>query len=159
METSRPNAQLARLEALYRDERGPMLALAVLIVGSRAHAEEIVHDAFATVGERWDTIENPGGYLRTTVVNGCRMALRRRKLEHRHVDASNAPVDELDSPSELVELRLALDALSDRERAVVVLRYFTDVPDAEIASLLGCRIGTVRSLAHRALRTLRKELT
>jgi RNA polymerase sigma factor (sigma-70 family) len=136
-----------------------MLGLAVLLVGSRAQAEEIVHDGFATVGERLDAVANPGGYLRATVVNGCRMALRRRELERRHASVTPAALSALDAPSEVVELHCALDALSARERAVVVLRYFADVPDDEIANVLGCRLGTVRSLAHRALRTLRRELT
>ncbi len=144
------------LAALYEQEQPAMLRVACLLVGSRAIAEEIVHDAFVTVGERWARIDNPGGYLRTTVVNGCRMSLRRRATERRH-----APIGELtvDAPAELVELRAALEQLTERERVVIVLRYFVDLPDAEIAAALGCRRATVRSLVHRALRTLRKELS
>ena len=92
----------------------------------------------------------------STVVNGCRMALRRRATERRHAGDTTARID---APTELVELRDALDRLSERERAVVVLRYFVDLPDPEIAELLGCRPTTVRSLVHRSLRKLRKELS
>ncbi|MGZ4796001.1 MAG: RNA polymerase sigma factor [Acidimicrobiia bacterium] len=158
MTRSSSDAGRVRLEALYRDEQAPMLALAVLLVGSRAQAEEIVQDAFAAVGERLDGVDNPGGYLRTTVVNGCRMALRRREIEQRHAGTDRTELHPIDAPHELVELREALDALTERQRTVVVLRYFADAPDDEIASVLGCRPGTVRSLVHRALRTLRKEL-
>jgi RNA polymerase sigma factor (sigma-70 family) len=146
----------ADLEALFRREHAAMLRLAALLVGSRAQAEEIVQDAFAAVGERWDSLANPGGYLRTAVVNGGRMALRRRDTERRHVLAVPG-VD--DMPTELVELRHALDCLGERARTAVVLRYFADLPDAEIAELLRCREVTVRSIIHRALRSLRKELT
>lgn len=133
-----------------------MVRLAALLVGSRALAEEIVQDSFITVGERWAQLDNPGGYLRSTVVNACRMALRRRAIERRHAHDA-APM--VDAPTELVELRDALDRLSERQRAVVVLRYFADVDDAEVARLLGCRTSTVRSLARRSLLKLRKELS
>ena len=144
------------LAALYEREHAPMLRLACLIVGSRAIAEEIVHDAFAAVGTRWDQLENPGGYLRTTVVNGCRMALRRRATERRHAHVQPRAID---APTELVELRSALDRLPERGRAAIVLRYFADLPDDEIAVLLDCKVATVRSIVHRALQILRKELS
>jgi RNA polymerase sigma factor (sigma-70 family) len=144
------------LAGLYERERAPMLHLACLLVGSRAIAEEIVHDAFIVVGERWEELEKPGGYLRSTVVNGCRMALRRQATEHRYAYSDAATID---APTELIELRSALDRLSERGRAAIVLRYFVDLPDAEIAKLLGCRVATVRSIVHRSLHTLRKELS
>jgi len=59
-------------EALYADEAKAMSRLAYLMVGSPEQAQELVHDAFARLYERWDTVDNPGAYLRTTVVNGCR---------------------------------------------------------------------------------------
>ena len=65
----------------------------------------------------------------------------------------------VDAPTELIELRFALDRLSERGRAAIVLRYCVDVTDAVIAELLGCRVATVRSIVHRSLRTLRKELS
>jgi RNA polymerase sigma factor (sigma-70 family) len=144
------------LDALFRRERQPLVRVAVLLVGSAAQAEEIVQDAFAVVGERWDAIDNPGGYLRTTVVNGCRMALRRRALEQRHPGDVPVPVD---GPAELVELHGALDALGERARTAIVLRYFVGLSDSEIATVLDCRVATVRSTIHRELRALRKELS
>ena len=89
-------------------------------------------------------------------LNACRMALRRRAIERRYPHDAASVVD---APTELVELHDALDRLSDRQRAVVVLRYFADASDAEVAQLLGCRTSTVRSLARRSLLKLRKELT
>lgn len=133
-----------------------MVRLAALMVGSRAIAEEIVQDAFASVSERWDGLHRPGGYLRTAVVNGCAQALRRRSVEDRHRMVEPAVPDEI--PERLIELRSALDRLTDRQRIVVVLRYFADLSDREIARALDVRPATVRSLAHRALNALRREL-
>ena len=133
-----------------------MVRLAALMVGSRAIAEEIVQDAFAAVSERWGGLDRPGGYLRTAVVNGCAQALRRRSVEDRHRIVELAPADEI--PERLIELRSALDRLNHRQRIVIVLQYFADLPDREIAQTLGVRQATVRSLAHRALTALRREL-
>ena len=134
-----------------------MLRLGILLVDSHAVAEEIVQDAFAVVAQRWSDLERPGAYLRTSVVNGCRMGLRHRDAQRR-LDPAEL-VMPVDAPTELIELHVALSALPERQRLVVVLRYFQDLPDAEIAELVECRPATVRSLAARALRTVRKELT
>ena len=143
-------------ERLFVAERMPMVRLAALLVGSRAVAEEVVQDAFASVSERWDGLDRPGGYLRTAVVNGCAQVLRRRSVEDRHRPVTLEIPDEI--PERLIDLRSALDRLSNRQRIVVVLRYFVDVPDDEIARTLDVRPSTVRSLARRALAVLRKEL-
>ena len=146
----------ADLESLFVVERVPMVRLATLMVGSRAIAEEVVQDAFATVSERWDGLDRPGAYLRTVVVNGCAQTLRRRSVENRHRPVRLEDSDEI--PIRIIELRSALDRLNDRQRMVVVLRYFADVPDDEIARALGVKPSTVRSLAHRALAVLRRDL-
>lgn len=146
------------LTNLVADERTAMIRLAVLLVGSRAIAEEIVQDAFAAVGERWRELERPGAYLRTAVVNGCRGVLRRRKVEERHLAHLESEPTTVDLPVHLIELRDALRALTERQRVVVVLRYFVDLPDEDIATMLSCRPSTVRSLTRRALAVLRKEL-
>lgn len=134
-----------------------MLRMATLLVGSAAVAEEIVQDAFVVVSRRWSSLDRPGAYLRTTVVNGCAQVLRRRDAEGRAL-AARLPAPEVELPSRLIELRDALDRLDERQRILVVLRYFVDIPDDEIADVLGVRPSTVRSLAHRALKVLRKEL-
>ncbi len=145
------------LGELFARERAPMLRLAVLMVGSAQIAEEVVQDAFEAVGVRWGSLDRPGGYLRTCVVNGCRAVVRRRELERRVAGEAvpRAPV----GPDHLAELRDALDRLGERQRTVIVLRYFVDVSDDEIAAVLDCRPATVRSLAHRALAVLREELS
>lgn len=134
-----------------------MVRMAALLVGSSSLAEEIVQESAITVRERWASIDQPGAYLRTTVVNACGATLRRRRVEQRHQPAlAVAQIEQF--PTELLELRRALDSLNDRQRSVVVLRYFVDIHDDEIAALLGVRPSTVRSVARRAFATLRKEL-
>ncbi len=145
------------IAALYDVERVPMLGLATLMVGSSHLAEEVVHDAFAQIATRWAELDNPGGYLRTTVVNGCNSLLRRRATQRR-LDPPTAVIPS-EAPTELVELYEALATLPMRQRSVLVCRYLIDLPDDEIAASLGCTSSTVRSLAHRGLHALQKELS
>lgn len=138
---------------LYRERYEPMVRLAYLFTGSRAIAEELVQDAFVNVHRSWSRATNPPAYLRTAVVNACRSWGRRRTLElHR----KPAPPD----PSLLVadEMWDALQVLPMRQRAAIVLRFYEDLPDAQIAELLGCKEATVRTAIHRGLARLRKEI-
>jgi RNA polymerase sigma-70 factor (sigma-E family) len=136
---------------LYRAERVAMVRLAFLLTGGDAAAEELVHDAFLSLHRRWDRVENPGGYLRTTVVNACRSHQRRHAIGDRVLPRSVPDV--IDAPDELAD---AIGRLPERQRAAVVLRYYADLPEAEIAATLGCGIPAVKSLLHRALGTLRE---
>ena len=147
----------ADVSRLFAAERVPMVHLATLLVGSPAVAEELVQDAFMAVTKQWDRLDRPGAYLRTSVVNRCKSALRRRAVESRYRTLVSEESD-YGIPEQLMELRDALACLSDRQRIVVVLRYFADMADADIAEALGARPATVRSLAHRAMAVLRKEL-
>lgn len=152
----RPQAP-AGFADLYERERAPMIRLASLIVGSSETAEDVVQEAFIAVEQRWSQLDRRGAYLRTSVVNGCRAVMRHRQVRQRHAAAPPSRQND-DLPTHLVELRDALDHLTERQRIVVVLRYFVDIPEAEIAEHLGCRPSTVRSLNRRALQALRKEL-
>ena len=144
-------------DGLFSARRVPMVRLATLLVGSAAIAEEVVQDAFAAVSERWDTVDRPDAYLRRSVINGCAGVLRRQSIEQRS-RSGRVEVPDGDLPEQLIDLRRALDRLTDRQRMVVVLRYFADLPDDEIAEALGVRPATVRSLAHRAIVALREEM-
>jgi len=139
---------------LFEAERVPMVRLAYLLVGDEGLAEEVVQDAFAEVYERWDRLDNPGGYLRTCVVNGCRRRQRRRATERRHLEAADRRAPAHDP--EARELLDALAALPAGWRAVVVLRFYAGLTQEEIAEALGMRLGTVKSSLHRGLAQLRE---
>lgn len=138
--------------ALYAEAYLPMVRLAHLITGSNAVAEDLVQDAFVRIHRRYGSLDNPGGYLRVAVVNACRSWQRRRVLERARTPRASATHVDLEHR----DLEDALSALSARQRAAVVLRFYEDLPEAEIARLLGCRPGTVKSLLSRALEQLRE---
>lgn len=146
------------ITSLFLAERSGLVRMATLMVGSAGVAEEIVQDAFVAIEPKWANLERPGAYLRTTVVNGCAQVLRRRDAEQRALQ-SRLPKADLVLPVHLVELRDALDKLSDRQRIVIVLRYFVDIHDDDIADALSISPSSVRSLTKRALTVLRKELS
>lgn len=143
--------------ALFHAERDGLVRMATLMVGSAAIAEEVVQDAFAGVAPRWESIDQPGAYLRRSVVNGCAQVLRRRDAERRAID-SQVPRPDVALPTRLIELSDALDQLNERQRLVVVMRYFVDMHDDDIAEALDLKASSVRSLARRAMAILRKEL-
>ena len=138
---------------VFRRESEAMVRVAFLMVRSAPQAEEIVHDAFTRLLERWDRVPQPGAYLRTCVVNGCKDVFRRRALERRRMAAEPAqePVD-----LEADHLADALAALPVKRRAAIVLRYYDGLSEAEIANVLRVRPGTVKSLVHRGLLQLRE---
>jgi RNA polymerase sigma-70 factor (sigma-E family) len=142
------------LEELWAERRPGLLRLAYLLTGSRAVAEDVVQDAFVQLHRKWSGVRAPAPYLRTSVVNGCRMHHRGRSREQ-------ARFAELVGDAVQPETPVVLDALVHlpyRQRAALVLRYYEDRPEAEIADLLGCRPATVRSLVHRGLAALREAM-
>ncbi|MBK5287423.1 MAG: sigma-70 family RNA polymerase sigma factor [Acidimicrobiia bacterium] len=141
----------ALLDATYRTEAPTLLRVAYLITGSRESAEDAVHDTFLRCRDRLAELDHPPSYLRAAVVNECRSAHRRAQRGRR--DFTD---EEVVMPSELVELRDALDRLPWRQRTALVLRYFVDLPDAEIAMILDCRPSTVRSHLRRGLSKLKE---
>jgi RNA polymerase sigma-70 factor (sigma-E family) len=139
-------------ETLYRSQYLPMVRLAFLLLGSNAVAEEVVQEAFVRVRNAVERAANPAAYLRTAVVNGCRNQQRHANVERRHQPVLLAQAS-LDQPDHLAD---ALAQLPGRQRAVIVLRYYEGLTEAEIAAVLGCRKGTVKSATSRGLAQLRK---
>jgi RNA polymerase sigma factor (sigma-70 family) len=137
----------------YRAQYPGAVRLAHALTGSPEAAEDVAQDAFSRVLGRIDELESPGGYLRTTVVNLCRDRHRRLRRDRR--TGPSAPVSLSLDASEMIDVLLALPY---RQRAVLVLRYWGDFSEIEIAQALGCRPGTVKTLASRALARLRKEI-
>jgi RNA polymerase sigma-70 factor (sigma-E family) len=138
-------------DTLYRREYDPLVRLAFTIVGDNAAAEEIVQEAFARTVDRWRRIDNPGGYVRTCVVNLARKELRRRG---RRAPPTAEPIADLRPRDEQVVR--AVQALPPRRRAVVALRFYEDLTEAQIAETLGIRRGTVKATLHQALEQLRR---
>ena len=145
-----------RFEDFYRAEFPGALRLAWLLTHSRDACEDLTQEAFAAVYRHFAELENPGGYLRRTLVNRCgtwrrdEASLRRRLLRLRE--------EQCETPVPDPGLISAVRRLPYRQRVVVVARYWADWPEADIADALGCRPGTVKSLASRALARLRTEV-
>lgn len=142
-------------EDFYRANRQRMIRVAFMMTGSTEAAEDIVQDAFVQLYSRFDGLLDPAPYLYRTVVNGCRSRHRHSRVVER--------LQHLTAPSTVTSLETdetwtALVRLPERRRAAVVLRYYADLPLAEIAQVLGCRTGTVKSMLHRALSELREVL-
>jgi RNA polymerase sigma factor (sigma-70 family) len=146
--------------AFYRVELGRAVRLAHLLTGSNEAAEDIAHDAILRVRDRIADVSNPAGYLTTTVVNLSRNWHRSRGRETARAlqVASRAARGGQHEPTDTDVLDV-IDRLPFRQRAVLIARYWLDMSEADIAELIGCRPGTVKSLASRALSSVRKELT
>jgi RNA polymerase sigma factor (sigma-70 family) len=146
----------AELGSLYETYWPSLVRTAWMMTGSRAEAEDIVHDAFVRLASgRHRVPEHPLSYLRRAVANQVRDRWRHRVVELRH---SRPPGDE---PVLGIEERLVwhlFQKLPARQRQVLVLRYYDNLELAEISELLGYPLGTTKSLAHRGLERLRKEM-
>ena len=154
-------ARAARAESVedgYRRLRPGMVRLAHLLLGSPEQAEDVVHDAFVACAPRWSSLDAPEAYLRTAVTNQARSALRRSGRDRAKADRLGRSVALSVGLPELDETWALLRALPERQRMAVVLRFYEDLPEAEIARLLGCRPGTVKSLIHRGLAKVREEV-
>jgi DNA-directed RNA polymerase specialized sigma24 family protein len=128
--------------ALYAEHYRSLVRLAVLLVSDLASAEEIVQEAFADLHGTWRTLPGPDAGLRYL----------RRSLIRR----SRAVTSQQADPG--AGLLLALRALPARQREVLVLRYFADLPEAEIGAVTGTRIAAVRTYAARGMSSLRAGL-
>jgi len=142
------------IEAAYADMYPGLVRLAFLLVDTQELAEEAVQEAFARAYPRWGTIENPAGYMRTSVINACRKVQRRRRLAGR---TPQPPHEHADLGADHVAD--AVRRLRSPAREAVVLRYYLQLSDAEIATTLKIAPGTVKSTLHRARQLLKKELS
>lgn len=146
-------------DAVYAAHYVPLVRLAYVTIGSRTAAEDLVQDVFIEWLRRRDDVRQPVAYLRRAVVSRCHSWLRRRILERRHDDSGRWAASALPPPDgTTTAVRAALARLRPRQRCVVFLRYYLDLPIDEIAAALGCRPGTVKSLLHRSLAVLQEQL-
>jgi DNA-directed RNA polymerase specialized sigma24 family protein len=141
-------------DEFYACEYVRMIRRATLLCGSPSGAHDLVQDVFVEVFARWELIDLPGPYVQRSVVRACRRYQARADARVGRPAPGLVPTVDL-QPDEVSDL---LAQLSFRQRAAVVLRFYEDLSEEEIARQLGCRPGTVGSLIHRALRRLRSEL-
>ncbi len=156
------------VEQLYAAHWRRLVRLSVLLVHDQGTAEEIVQDAFVAMHGRWRRLRDPDkalAYLRQSIVNRSRSALRHRGVVQRHA-AAQRPVEPLPGADETSVARArrtavldALRALPTRQREVLALRYYLDLSEAEIADALGISRGAVKSHASRGAAALRELLT
>jgi RNA polymerase sigma-70 factor (sigma-E family) len=133
-----------------------LLRTAWLLTGDRWLAEDLVQTAFTSTYLHWRTVEIPEAYARTSLMRDAIRGRRRRQLEQPSAELPEASVpDPADTTDTSSTVRQALESLPVDQRAVLVLRYWYGQSEAEIAAALGCRPGTVKSRATRALERLR----
>ena len=157
------------VEELYAAHYRPLVRLSSLLVRDVSTAEEVVQDAFVAMHGRWRSLREPDkavAYLRQAVVNRSRSVLRHRGVQARHAHALVPDRSASDDPAYAVARRTAvLDALAElsaRQREVLVLRYYLDLSEADVAATLGISRGAVKSHTSRgvaALRPLMEDLT
>ena len=140
-----------------------MVRLAYGLTGDLGHAEDVAQAAFARAYASWSRVArtgNPEAYVRRIVINENNSRFRRRRVTERLVDAVPEPsgpraADTADALSDSHALLKALRRLGPRQRAVIVLRFWMDMSEAETDAALDCSVGTVKSQASRALAALR----
>jgi RNA polymerase sigma-70 factor (sigma-E family) len=139
---------------------GALLRMAFVLTRNQADAEDLVQSALAKTYQAWDRIEDRAaldGYVRRAMVNTHISSWRRRRLEEYPTDEipDQAVADHASDSALQDALRRALDRLPHRMRVAVVLRYYADMSEAEIADFLGISQGTVKSTVSRAVAKLR----
>lgn len=171
MEWLQARTSRQEFERFVADRTAPLLRTACLITGNLTEAEDLVQEALLRVARHWPKVRNmehPAAYARQVLVNVALdgAAQRgRRKGELAAADGAGVyglvdtraqrDLHKVDTRQELLG---ALAALPARQRAVIVLRYWEDLPEAEVAEVLGCSIGTVKSTASRGLARLRTNI-
>lgn len=157
----------SRIGELYLRHADAAVRLAYLLTGDAALAEDLVQDAFVRVAGRLARLRDPGAfdaYLRRTVVNLARSHLRRRKVERLYLQRARSearPEASALTGSSLEDrepLWSALTRLSERQRSAIVLRFYEDLSEDQVADILKCRPGTVKSLVSRGLQAMRDEI-
>ena len=157
----------AAVTHLFTAHYRPMVRLASLLLHDRGLAEEIVQDAYVALHGRWRRLRDADkavGYLRVTVVNRCRSALRHRKVVAAHLAAARPPADAPSAEAGAID-RLTQDAvvaalrkLPTRQREAIVLRYYADLSEADTAEAMGVSRGAVKSHTSRGVAALKQTL-
>ena len=147
---------------LYSGHYASLVRLATMLLRDQGRAEDVVQDAYVSLHGRWGRLRDPDkalAYLRTSVMNGARSSLRRRSVAARHEPASTGPAASAETvvleSEQRRELLAAIDGLPDRQREVLLLRYFLDLSEADIADTLRISRGAVKTHSSRGIAALR----
>ncbi|MGP4052684.1 SigE family RNA polymerase sigma factor [Streptomyces sp. 2A115] len=149
-----------RFREFVETRSSALLKTAVLLSGGDRHAaEDLLQNALIKAAGRWQRIDEPEAYVRRILyrqqVSRWRLKWRRRELTVAEPPEGTGGSDASSAAELRIVMRGALARLTARQRTVLVLRYFEDLPEADVARILGCSVGTVRSTTHRSLARLR----
>ncbi len=149
-----------RFRDFVENRSSALLKTAVLLSGGDRHAaEDLLQNALIKAAGRWQRIDEPEAYVRQILyrqqVSRWRLKWRRRELSVAEPPEGTGGGDAALAADLRIVMRGALARLTARQRTVLVLRYFEDLPEADVARILGCSVGTVRSTTHRSLARLR----
>jgi RNA polymerase sigma-70 factor (sigma-E family) len=148
-------------KAFFEAEFRPLRRLGYLLTGDWVEAEDLAQDAMVRTYRAWSRIrerERPGAYARSVLVNRRRSLLRRSMVAQKHAEMLRSEEYRPSFGDEGIVLWEAIASLPRRQRAALVLRFYEDLPEAEIAQILDAPVGTVKSLVHRGLAKLRERL-
>jgi RNA polymerase sigma-70 factor (sigma-E family) len=162
-ESGQAESGQAAVTALYQAHALGLVRLAHVMLGDRSSAEDIVQDAFCGLYRRWGALSDEAKalqYVRSCVLNGCRTQLRHRRRGQivDHLPSAVSAETSALTGEEHREVMTALRGLPHRQREVLVLRFFLDLTEAQIAADMGIGQSTVRSTTHRALAALGRKL-
>ncbi len=160
-----PTSSRAAVTALFLAHHRRLVGLASLLVDDHGSAEEIVQDAFESLYKRWNGLRDPStavAYLDRSIVYGARSWVRRRVTARSFVPPEAGVLPSAESAivdgRRKEELALAIRELPQRQREVVVLRYYLDLSEEQIATWLGVSTGSVKRHAFRATAALQKRM-
>jgi RNA polymerase sigma-70 factor (sigma-E family) len=151
------------LADICQREHPRLVGLLALYVGNLAVAEDLAQEAFVRLHQHWPRVQHmtsPTGWLATVGMNLSRSWWRRhfaQQRAQRRLEAA-AELEETGEPADVLAVRSAVAALPHRQRAALVLRYYAGLSVTETARQMRCAEGTVKSLTHRAIATLRHQL-
>jgi RNA polymerase sigma-70 factor (sigma-E family) len=159
--TERTERRTGRLEELYERHADEAVRLAYLITSDRELSRDLAQDAFVRVAGRFRHLRYPDAfdaYLRRTLVNLCMSHFRHVRVEREYLEQEGALPARPADPPEIGtrdELRRALHRLPIRQRTAIVLRYYEDLSEQEVAAAMRCSVPAARSLVSRGMETLR----
>jgi RNA polymerase sigma-70 factor (sigma-E family) len=157
-------AKRNQFEAFAQAQEAGLFRLAYSICGDRERSEDAVQEALAQIYQRWSRLRDPLAYARRVTVNCAHADWHRSNRQGRVTEAlAREPVAEPTTAEDLVlerdALMTALDQLPDRQRAVIALRYGSQLSELETASVLDLPLGTVKTHGRRGLARMRETLS